>query len=507
VTPPRAAAPPLWPYLLACAAAAAWIDFSTFHRWHNSDSLVPVLVSLQRWTPFFWNQDRVGMLVPLLAVPFRHPLVNLLVQDGLYLFTGLAALFLLPRYVLRDDTYPLVGAVSAAVFLALASARWQFDYFAVTFYGVWLSLGLGGLLLADGSADGRAVWPRRAAALVLLILAHWAYTAAAVLLGPLVLFRALAFPRPADPARRETWARAALARFGGPATLWQLGLVAASFAAGLVLLAFPGAPFARTGLGPSEPQSWPTAWGWLAVNAWVGLAPHAWTYALLAAGAAGVLLLFVPGVRGRAAAWRGAAVLAAAAVAFYLAIGTSSWVLGSDCADRYPMPAVLCLAAALVTVGAAPLAASLPPHVRGGLGWLAVPALPLAALAVWGLPSLGQVRADLAPPKGMAAEDILDARCTHVAGNYWAVWPAVFRAHWAAYERGEARTVWGVTYRGQATRAQWEATPREGWRVAVAAEGDRDADYYLEYFHFSPLEEMERRPTVRVLRPKSAAPP
>ena len=43
---------PLWPALLACAAAAFWIDLGAFHDHQQSDALVPVLVSLQRWTPF-----------------------------------------------------------------------------------------------------------------------------------------------------------------------------------------------------------------------------------------------------------------------------------------------------------------------------------------------------------------------------------------------------------------------------------------------------------------------
>ena len=41
---------------------------------------MPVLVSLQRWTPFYWDQERYGMLIPALALPVRDPLLNLLLQ-------------------------------------------------------------------------------------------------------------------------------------------------------------------------------------------------------------------------------------------------------------------------------------------------------------------------------------------------------------------------------------------------------------------------------------------
>ena len=61
------AMPRLWPALLVCAALAIWIDLGDFHRWQCSDSLMPVLTSLYRWTPFYWGCNRIGMLVPLVA--------------------------------------------------------------------------------------------------------------------------------------------------------------------------------------------------------------------------------------------------------------------------------------------------------------------------------------------------------------------------------------------------------------------------------------------------------
>jgi hypothetical protein len=68
----------LWPYLLLCAGVALVVTLGDFHRGHTADTLLPILVSLQRWTPFFWEQDRIGMLVPLLTLQLRHPLLNLL---------------------------------------------------------------------------------------------------------------------------------------------------------------------------------------------------------------------------------------------------------------------------------------------------------------------------------------------------------------------------------------------------------------------------------------------
>ncbi len=85
------------------------VSLGALHKFHCSDTLVPILVSLQKWTPFFWEQDRIGMLVPLLTLPLRHPLLNLLAQGAIYVSTVLAAIYLLARYMLRDGSYGLAG--------------------------------------------------------------------------------------------------------------------------------------------------------------------------------------------------------------------------------------------------------------------------------------------------------------------------------------------------------------------------------------------------------------
>src|SRR6266436_1471731 len=76
--------PPIWPFLVICAVVGSVVSLGTLHRSHCSDTLIPILVSLQKWTPFFWEQDRVGMLVPLLTLPLRNPFLNLLAQGAIY---------------------------------------------------------------------------------------------------------------------------------------------------------------------------------------------------------------------------------------------------------------------------------------------------------------------------------------------------------------------------------------------------------------------------------------
>src|SRR5262245_37113347 len=113
--------------LTTCAGVATWVDLGTLHQSHTADSLVPILVSLYHWTPFYWGQDRLGMLLPLLALPFRNPLTNLLVQMGLSTFAALAAMCLLARYTLPHGLWQLAALLSAASFLALAPPWLRFE--------------------------------------------------------------------------------------------------------------------------------------------------------------------------------------------------------------------------------------------------------------------------------------------------------------------------------------------------------------------------------------------
>jgi hypothetical protein len=503
--------------LLLCAAVAALADLGAAHGRHTGDSLLPVLVSLQRWTPYFWTQDRVGMLVPLLAMPVRSPFANLLVQDGLYFFAGLAALFLLARYALRDATYPLAGTLSAAAFLTLTPADYRFDFFLNTFYGVWLALGLGGLVLLEPRTDGTVPARRWLPALALLVLAHWVYCAAAVLLGPLVLFRGLLFARAARPAARSGWGRAALRRAARAETVFTLVLLALAFVAGQAVKELSH----RLGWAPLQPLKtdalpageWQATWRLLYHNTWDALAPHSWPAVLGLAGLAGLVFLAYAVLRGRfPTALRAALALAAASLAFGLFMGTREWVRNFDCMDRYTKPGVFLLQGALCALAAAPLAAALGGRLRRAVALSAAPALVLAALTAYGPPSLRGARAQLEHyefltgevPGDVAActEAVIHGHCTHIAGDYWRVWPRVFHASMVLYERGEPRPVWGIAYRGEAARPAWQGMPPEQMCVAVVPEDGRLPVGLLRSFQLPPLEEVERRPMLCILRPR-----
>jgi hypothetical protein len=493
----------------ALLGAAAILDLGALHRLEHGDSIVPVLVSLQRWTPFYWDQERYGMLAPLLALPVRDPLGNLLLQRGLLVLAGLSAVVLLARHTLGDRDWPLGGALAAALLLPLAPEAWRFEYLGDQPYGLSLALALLGLALAEppppdaaaGAGPGATRARRRpgrvAAGLLLVLLAHWVNAATGVLLG------ALALARGAEDLL-EGVDRAAVAD--------RLRVDAALLAAGLVLgqallLAWPrwsGHPL-RLPLGFLPLADWPGAWRAIAAGA---LSDQGrWLAWLLAAAVAGAAALSLPALRhARRGALVRAATLVAAAVAYAAFAGALRWVADNHFHWRYLAPSALLVHLAALSLAAEPLARTLA-LARPALT-AALVALPVVALAVGGPPSLASVRSDLDRVAGRWTEDVLGAGCDLVAGDYWTTWPAIWHVALVAHERGQDRPVYGVAHRANPTVPAWWGRPREGLRIC-RPHGEapaREAERWLRVYGLWPVEVLERRETVDVLAVQPAPP-
>src|SRR5262249_19733539 len=151
--------------------------------------------------------------------------------------------------------------------------------------------------------------------------------------------------------------------------------------------------------------------------------------------------------RRRAVACQAAAALLLSALLLVLFAGRSRWAVVNASMPRYIYMAMLALQTGLPAALATTLAGRLSKRgLRMGNGVAA--ASVLAAIGItYGQPSASAVRACLDERLGGATEAILESGCTHVAGDYWRVWPAVFHANWKLREHGETRAIWGVTYR------------------------------------------------------------
>ena len=502
--------PVLWPYLIGCALVALWVAFGTIHRDQHSDSILNVLISLQRWTPFVWEQDRFGMLVPLLAWPFRNPLANMVVQAFLSSFAGLFTLFILARYAIRDASYPVIGTLGAASLLALTPPYYRFEYLVDTSYGISLSLSLWGLILVEPGFRGGS-WRNWIGPLLLMVVAHWVNSATALFLGPFVLFRSLlgAWPPSEWPVmilgysplpfrnRLEILARG----------LWRLEIVrvlvllAAGYASGQVMISL--CEYQPTDLSALRSEEWPRAWWELLRVNWIALEPPLWAGLLALEAGLGIIGLARRPWGRSADVARSAAAMLATAVVLWLLMGTRSWVKINEYSFRYLFPSTLLAQTAVGALAVAALGVTVPSRPKGRRAFAAVATVVLLAAGTWsyGLPSLAGVRRDIDRKFGAFTDDILAARCTCFAGDYWLVWPAVFHVNLVLHERGEPQPFWGLTFRCQPTYRLWKDTPVESWLAAVPR-GDGKEDVYLRsYIYRNDLREVEVRRTIRVLKP------
>jgi hypothetical protein len=492
------------------------VDLGSYHRGNGSDTLVPVFISLWRWTPFYWECNRIGMLLPLLAMPFKNPMTNLVVQAGLALFGSFATFFLLARYVLRGGAWPLAGALGCALcVLLLDPMHFLGSTFFQLHYPVGMVLGLGGLLLLAGPPSRKALTWRLPAALALMLLAHWVNNITAGILGPIVAARWLLCRRKADAAPGNVLLRLLRSAWDTETAL-GIGLLAIGYLGGAFFRLQVRCPGDPATLGILPPDRWLEGWARLAGNTWSGAVEERW-YANAAAAAAVVVVLLLPVLRRLAGPSARAAVAMIGGIGVYgLFVGTHQWVEKNEFAFKYWVPVIFCVHLALAILIIGPLYAWANLRLRRRM-YLAAAPLALGAAALgYGIPSLKQVRADLdnIPHNGgfplpQRTEEILASRATHLAGNYGNVWVNAFHANLVLYERGEDRVVWGVSGRCLPTWDKWAKVPPEDMRVAALVRNgklDPEAQFFFDAF-LPPLTKVEEGKTVWLYRPTETLPP
>lgn len=425
-----------WGWAAAAAAiaviVAAWMDLSPLHQYHTSDSLIPVFSSLYRWTPFFWEQNRYGSLIPLLSLAIDAPFANLLFQVGLRLFAVAATFFLLARTVVPRPYWPAVGAITLGLWLAGKGIR-AHAFMQMQPYGQAAALSLAGLALLERDASKGRI----AAGLGLLLLGSWVSFTTVFWLFPLVLVR----------YRRRS--------------LPLLVAVALAFGAGL-LFSWLSVYRGSTAFAPASLQDWPRAWRTLAARSVDYLSPP---LVLAGLGLLVLAVLLVRRPRGRLALSAGICLLAAG-LSELVVVGTTLWAKGNGWSVRYVAMELLAVAMLAPALALVLLLEGRPERWQRTANALALLALlPVLALR-YGPPSVDRARAAL-DAFGDGTGEILASGCTHLLGGYWRTWPAAFHAGMVRWERGERTPVWAVTIRSGPTRSLWWREDWTGARIAV----------------------------------------
>ena len=394
----------------------------------NADNLIPALMSIQHWTPFFWgNADRVGSLVPALALPIHGPIANWVAQCFLTATAGLACFALIPRYVLPGGAWKSTAPLAALLWLCLVSthvlAGWLIPGQP---YGVGLALGLLALLLLDRS------WrPAQAAGIVLLDIAFWVHSGLGLLLLPLWAARRFLLWFHDGPGSAATDAP------------WYETPLVVGLCQGLWLVHYAATD--------TEPRYLGHVPFWEVFRAIGAAASNSTTEVGIAfpimLGVTVYVFAHLP--RERQNGPLGPLALAFASLLSVVPVILNAWVDANGHSARYYMPSMVIMTCAV--------AAWVPVHRRRYEVGLAV-LVPLAALLRFGAPSMAGVRTQLATmaPFAVQADDI---RCTALSGDYWAIWPEVLGVLELRHQHGDPLPVYGLVSRGEATIEMARAVP------------------------------------------------
>lgn len=434
----------LYPWLLLNASAAVWITFAGIHAGHNADSLVFGLASVFRWTPFFWKQDRIGLLTPLVTSPVTDPVANLVLQVGITTFAGLCVP-LLTIEVLRPSTTGRVAATLAnALMLALAPERVVSNWLYECNYPQAMALAATGLLLLNRSGTLRIVL-----AALCMGLACWIYLGVLAWLLPLVVARGVL---------RSGWRidRRMLLELG----LGTFGL-AAGYAVMLVARSLYPDFISKVNTTFIAPSRWPTSWAGFAESLDALLGFRTWIATLFALAVVGRLAK-----RSAEPSPAVAATILTPVVAEFVFLGTQYWPTINDYHPRYLIGTLIGAGTLRVWLATAPLQTWINGHRVSYI--LAGLALFAAATARFGWPASDRPRTDLKALCDRAMPELSVGEFDAVGGNYWATWPAVFGAN----ADGRTVMIYGIAERANVLRPLWERTHPDGMRVAVPATAD-----------------------------------
>jgi hypothetical protein len=441
---------------LASLLAALWMDLSPIHAYHTSDSLIPVLSGLYLWTPFFWEQNRYGSLIPLLSLPIDSPFHNLLFQVALRLLALAAAFFLMARTVVPRRYWPAVGALTLALWVAGRGIE-DHAFQQMQPYGQAISLSLGGIILID--RGGRA---RVAAGLGLLLLGYWISATTLFWLLPLVWVRHAVGIEPGSDRWRLRPERRTL--------LVMLAL----FLAFDVSMLFSGlSQYSQsTAFGAARPGIWPQAWTTLFSRSVEYLSP-----ALVIAGLVLSVTAIVIGSRSWSRRFPMAVglCLVAAALADLGVMGTTYWAQVNKWSLRYVTVELLALGMLAPAVLLALLLEGRPARWHRIANVLALLLLVPALAWTYGTPSVDRARAAVDELSG-DSEEVLASGADHVLGGYWRTWPTVFRADVLRWERGDRRPVWAIALRSGPTDPIWRPKSWTGVPIAVLAGNEVSAE-------------------------------
>jgi hypothetical protein len=462
-----------WAVYFVIIAAAGILALSRVHAAHDADTLLWALISLDRLLPFYWNDNRVGTLVPWIASLVRDPYANVQVQVFFWSLGTILCPALVGSLILQPQRRRILAAAHLGlVYFVLACSyrignpKAQVVLFLGHPHGLGLALSLGTLLIAR---TVRRSSVRFAGVFVMAFLTAWINVLAMAFLLPALLFLPV-----------ENWRKLR-------GLLKHVALIGAACAATALEQALARRyPANGEFLAIGGLRAIPSTLYHLSVNHFAVMARPA-AFLSLAAIALSVFIVRRAGMPLRVN-YKVAIPLVISGSVVCLALGYSRWPVVNLYHERYlTVPTLLLGALASFMASDALLAAVKAELWRDRsialLAWGTCALLVAGEIRQFGLPSPRTARQALETQLFADRTMLLDAGCTHLVGDYWRVWPRVFDYNAAI----PGKRIWGITTRSEAIRDLWDVGPQAG-RIYCAVSGDPQVAAQVAAFGLPPLE-------------------
>jgi hypothetical protein len=459
-------------FIFVFAVAAVCINLSWIHQNHDADSLLTSLISIEQWTPYYWGDNRFGMLLPLIASAVRSYIPNLVVQTQLSVSAALLTAVLFQCFFLdRDHGFTARNLAGSCLTILFAMAVFRPHTRVVQVlllpshpYFTSLALALAGLIaLLRYRGDTALRYSFAAVALLASFWVNWTN-------GPVIIGLALLLPSSAGSVRDHLRARA-------PAVAVILAALIAMYSfsqlyprlliAGIAPLSQARNTIARMSANVLGDMLFPVRAAILVVATLIAAA-YRWRRAFLRN-----LLSF-----GESQAIIGIA------LGFALAVASTEWVIRNFYEWRY-WTVPIALIFLVIASYAADSVYLLLQYLTGS-----APATILAVALVFvagivhefGLPSLAFARAGIESVSGAHYDKVESLGCTHMLGDYWVAWSSVFFNR----SRNIDPPLWAVSLRSEATESLWSKTPPTERRYCGVC-GDTMNNYYIIVFKLGAL--------------------
>jgi hypothetical protein len=151
--------------LIAGLFAACVLLVLSFVPWEqNSDDLLPAIMSLQKITLYYWEQNRFGNLLPALVAWIANPTQNAYAQIVLRVVAGMVApvFFTAMMFHRSSDVWRAALAADCLILLAASPSLLHETFIVATPYGTSLACGGLGILAVRRAAHVSEQWHRGA---------------------------------------------------------------------------------------------------------------------------------------------------------------------------------------------------------------------------------------------------------------------------------------------------------------------------------------------------------